>query len=297
MKLNLDFDDVLIVPQPSNVNSRADVTLERAFHFKAGGHWYGIPVIAANMQNIGTWNVAKILAKHHMLVALVKGLPLTYSGKNVFNTFGICDCDGVKGGYICLDVANGYTTQFRGFVNVVRREFPTSIIMAGNVATAEGVENLAKAGADIIKVGLGSGAACTTRIKTGVGIPQLSAVLDCVSAAKDFGVYVCSDGGHRTVGDVAKSFAAGADFVMLGSMFAGTEETGRWLYGNASRQVQGQLEKYRAEEGAAIAHPLRGSLDDVVLDILGGLRSACSYVGAANLKELQEKAEFCVRTR
>ena len=295
--LKLDFDDVLIVPQPSDVNSRAEVNLRRKFPFRNGQTIVGIPIIAANMKNIGTIPVAYKLKEHNIFTALTKGECTTPSlWEHAFETFGIGDTSLLSNKLLCLDVANGYTSEFVAWVAYVRKKYPTSIIMAGNVATGKGVRSLAEAGADIIKVGMGSGSACTTRIKTGVGVPQFSAVLVCAKAAHSLGVYICSDGGHRTPGDIVKSYAAGADFVMLGGMLCGTEETGQWLYGNASRQVQGELEKYKAEEGKAIPVKLRGSLDDVVLDILGGLRSSCSYVGAKNLEELHEKAEF-VRVR
>jgi len=285
----LDFDDVLIVPRSSTVTSRADVVLEKTFTIGPDETTLRcVPIIAANMQNIGTVSVASILHKYEMLTALVKNtlntLPTTFPA---FNTYGMeGEVEDLQ--FICLDVANGYLSSFVERVKQVREKYPFSVIMAGNVVTTEGVENLAKAGADIIKVGLGSGSACTTRIKTGVGYPQLSAVLECSAATRHHGVYLCSDGGHRNPGDIAKSFAAGADFVMLGGMLSGTDETGAVFYGNASRMAQGTLEKYRAEEGQVIETPYKGSLDDVVQDILGGLRSACTYVGARNLDEFKQ---------
>jgi len=288
MEKKLDFDDVLIVPRISNVSSRAevDVTL---------GNRDGapiVPIIAANMYHIGTLNVASILSKYGILTALVKGVKTTPELYDwTFETFGM-DEPLLSNKFICLDVANGYLTKFHDRVKRCRDLYPTSVIMAGNVVTPEGVECLVKAGADIIKVGLGSGGACTTRLKSGVGYPQLSAILECSKVARRYGAFICSDGGHRTPGDIVKSFVGGADFVMLGGMFAGTDETGTTFYGNASKQAQGTLEKYRAEEGRILQVPYRGKLEDVVQDILGGIRSACTYVGAKDLYELKEKATF-----
>ena len=297
----LDFDDVLIVPKPSSVASRQDVVLQRPFKFP----YYDaelvlpvIPIIAANMYNIGTLSVAKKLLKHNIMTALVKEQKvLTRPGYReivdgyVFETYGI-EKKTITWPLICLDVANGYLNSFVDTVKYYRDFSPYIVIMAGNVVTPEGAERLVEAGANIVKVGLGSGAACTTRLKTGVGYPQLSAVLECAPVIHSRGAYLCSDGGHRTPGDVAKSFVAGADFVMLGSMLAGTDETGDRLYGNASKAAQGTLEKYRAEEGREIGIPYKGTLDEVVQDLLGGLRSACTYVGASNLVELREKGSF-----
>ena len=258
--LHLDFDDVLIAPQPSTVNSREDVCLARKFQFpKRKTSITGLPIIAANMLNIGTVKVAQKIVEWGLFTALYKGIQCPENLRRfVFETHGIDD-DFASSNLICLDVANGYTQKFIEWIYYVRQAAPRSIIMAGNVVTAEGVKHLAKAGADIIKVGLGSGAACLTRSKTGVGVPQLQAVLDCSGAARECGVYICSDGGHRSPGDVAKSYAAGADFVMLGSMFAGTEETGRKLIGNASKEARGGLTKYSAQEGTVIHSPWRGT--------------------------------------
>ncbi len=284
----LDFDDVMIVPRKSSVRSRADVELNRKFVFKNGQTWEGIPIIASNMENIGTHEVATILSVYNMLTVLTKG---TYDHQwtlNVFSTYGLGNT--VRNHpLICLDVANGYMNEFVKYVSWVRKDFPSSVIMAGNVVTPEGTEALIMAGADIIKVGLGSGSACLTREKTGVGYPQLSAVIECAERAFPMGAYICSDGGHRTPGDVAKSFAAGADFVMLGNMFAGTDETSSYLVGNA---VGTCASSYKTREGETIWAGYKGSLSSVVDDLLGGLRSACSYVGAHNLLEFQERAKF-----
>ncbi len=286
----MDFKDVLIRPMPSTVNSRKDVSLVRKFIFKERNRTLSVvPIIAANMHNIGTEKVARTLIKHNMLTALVKGSYHPWDlDARVFATYGLEHIVG-EPSLICLDVANGYMSSFVNKVKETRKKFPLAIIMAGNIATYPGMKALADAGADIVKVGIGSGSACTTRIKTGVGVPQLDALTDCVPYKQIMRVLLCSDGGHKTPGDVAKAFVAGADFVMLGGMFAGTNETGDEFYGSASKRAQGRIAPYRAIEGRSLKVEKKGGLDDVVLDLLGGLRSACSYVGAHNLEELRSK--------
>jgi len=298
MDKKLDFNDVLIVPKYSTVKSRNDVNLEKKFQFNNNRSFTAVPIIAANMHNIGTNKVAEIMREHCMSAALMKGeetIHNTYS--YTFETYGIKEkVNPVP--LICLDVANGYMQDFITRVMVVKQENPNSIIMAGNVATSEGAFNLASAGADIIKVGLGSGEACITRQKTGIGYPQLAAVLECVTAVSDFkNTYICSDGGHRTPGDIAKSFVAGADFVMLGGMLAGTKETGSFFCGNASNHIRVSNKEYITEEGIIINKPPSDKpLSNVLKDIAGGLRSTCSYVGAHSLEELHTKGRF-VRIR
>ena len=204
--------------------------------------------------------------------------------------------------YICLDVANGYSEHFVSFVRRVREEFSNHTILAGNVVTAEMVEELVLSGADIIKVGIGPGSVCTTRKKTGVGYPQLSAVIECADAAHGLGGHIISDGGCTCPGDVAKAFGAGADYVMLGGMLAGHEEACKGdvvekngkkyvkFYGMSSatamQKYAGGVAEYRASEGKAVEIEFRGPVANTMQDILGGLRSACTYVGAAKLKEL-----------
>ena len=209
--------------------------------------------------------------------------------------------------FICIDVANGYSEHFVNFVKRIREQHPNKIIMAGNVVTGEMVEELLLAGADIIKVGIGPGSVCTTRIKTGVGYPQLSAVIECADAAHGLGGQIISDGGCKIPGDIAKAFGGGADFVMLGGMFAGHEESGgelveedgqqfRQFYGMSSatamNKYAGGVANYRASEGKTVKIPFRGAVADTVLDILGSLRSTCTYVGAKRLKELTKRTTF-----
>lgn len=209
--------------------------------------------------------------------------------------------------YICVDVANGYSEHFVHFVKDVRQKFPSHTIMAGNVVTGEMVEELILAGADIIKVGIGPGSVCTTRKKTGVGYPQLSAVIECADAAHGLGGHIISDGGCTCPGDVSKAFGAGADFVMLGGMLAGHSESSgeiiekngkkyKLFYGMSSdtamKKHAGGVADYRASEGKTVEVPYKGPVDETIRDILGGVRSTCTYVGAAKLKELSRRTTF-----
>ena len=208
---------------------------------------------------------------------------------------------------ICIDVANGYAEQFVNFVTKIRDKYPEKIIWAGNVVTGEMVEELLLCGADVVKVGIGPGSVCTTRVKTGVGYPQLSAIIECADAAHGLGGQIIADGGCQVPGDVAKAFGAGADFVMLGGMFAGHDESGgetierdgkkyRQFYGMSSQTAMekhsGGVANYRASEGKTVTVPYRGPVAATLLDILGGVRSTCTYVGAARLKELTKRTTF-----
>lgn len=326
----LDFDDVLIRPKRSRLKSRAEVDVSRTFRMPhAGIDVTGIPVIAANMDTVGTLRMARALAEFNIFTALHKHIPMAdlkkadISGAFSFITFGIEDIkkvDEVMGALssnsinkICLDVANGYTESFVDFIKKVRDHHPGKVIMAGNVATPDMTEALILAGADIVKVGIGPGSACMTRAMTGVGYPQLSSVIECADAAHGLSGLICADGGCRMPGDVAKAFAAGADFVMLGGMFAGhtecmDEEQLRNLakndnmveyYGMSSEEAMnkysGGVAKHRASEGRVVRVEYKGDVKDTVQDILGGLRSACTYVGAARLKEFSKRATFVIK--
>ncbi len=210
--------------------------------------------------------------------------------------------------FICIDVANGYSEHFVDFVKRIREAFPDKIILAGNVVTGEMVEELLLAGADVIKVGIGPGSVCTTRVKTGVGYPQLSAIIECADAAHGLGGQIISDGGCKVPGDISKAFGGGADFVMLGGMLAGHTESGgelveeesgkkfKLFYGMSSETAMnkyaGGVAEYRASEGKTIKMPFRGPVTETILDILGGLRSTCTYVGASYLKELTKRTTF-----
>lgn len=325
--IKLDFKDVLIRPKRSVLGSRAEVSLDREFRFKhAGSVWKGVPIIAANMDHTGTFSMAKALAEHHLLTALDKFIPLNdwkaFAEKHAevisscFVSIGITDKEFTKVqdiikatniSMICLDVANGYTERFVDYLKRLRDAYPKLVIMAGNVVTGEMVEEMILSGADIVKIGIGPGSVCTTREKTGVGYPQLSAIIECADAGHGLGGHVCADGGCTSPGDVAKAFAAGADFIMLGGMFSGhdeclgdiIEENGqkfKRFYGMSSAEAMekyhGSVAEYRASEGRSVNVPYRGAVKNTVLDILGGIRSTCTYVGAHRLKELSKRTTF-----
>ncbi len=325
--IKLDFKDVLIRPKRSTLKTRAEVDLVREYHFKhSQTTWRGIPIIASNMDHTGTFAMAEALAEYQLLTAIDKFINLSewikfYRQRPTvaaycFVTIGIKEDDfetlasvlaEVNTPFICLDVANGYTQRFVDCVRILRERYPDKTLMAGNVVTAEMAEELILSGADIIKVGIGPGSVCTTRIKTGVGYPQLSAVIECADAVHGLQGHLCADGGCVSSGDVAKAFAAGADFVMLGGMLAGHEECGgekierggktyMRFYGMSSTEAMlkhaGIVEQYRASEGRSVDIPYQGEVKNTIGDILGGLRSACTYVGARQLKELSKRTTF-----
>jgi GMP reductase len=327
----LDFKDVLIRPKRSALPSRAEVDIIRAYTFKHSAVRYrGVPVIAANMDTVGTFEMARALAPARLSVALHKHYGVAELAaffrslkvkSHAFYSMGITreDLDkfeqvkkraGSAIQYVCIDVANGYTESFVRFVARFRERWPGLTIMAGNVVTGEMTEQLILSGADIVKVGIGPGSVCTTRVMTGVGYPQLSAVIECADAAHGLAGHICADGGCTSPGDIAKAFGGGADFVMLGGMLAGHDEcTGEIVehedqrfmrfYGMSSRTAMekyaGGVARYRASEGKEVMVPYRGPVADTLQDILGGLRSACTYVGARTLKELTKRTTFvCV---
>lgn len=328
-EIKLDFKDVLFRPKRSTLKSRSQVKLERKYTFRNSKRTMtSIPVIAANMDTTGTFEIAAVLAENKVLTAVHKHYSLQ-EWKNfiaekpealpyVIVSAGISDKDFKKLGQIlaeskelntiCLDVANGYSESFVNHVRKVRKAFPDHTIMAGNVVTGEMTEELILSGADIVKVGIGPGSVCTTRKKTGVGYPQLSAVLECADAAHGLKGHVISDGGCTNPGDIAKAFGAGADFVMAGGMFAGHDESAgdlvtlsngkkyKEFYGMSSAKAMikhvGQVANYRASEGKVVKVPYRGPVQDTITDILGGLRSTCTYVGAEYLKELSRRTTF-----
>ncbi|WP_074011698.1 GMP reductase [Candidatus Sodalis sp. SoCistrobi] len=327
--VKLGFKDVLIRPKRSTLKSRSDVELQRDFTFKHPGiRWSGVPVIAANMDTVGTFNMAEALAAFDVLTAVHKHYNVDQWRefvarapesvlRHVMVSTGTSAADFEKLkqilalspqlNFICIDVANGYSEHFVNFVQKAREACPDKVICAGNVVTGEMVEELILSGADIVKVGIGPGSVCTTRVKTGVGYPQLSAVIECADAAHGLSGQIVSDGGCAVPGDVAKAFGGGADFVMLGGMLAGhdecegtlVEENGErfmLFYGMSSESAMkrhvGGVEDYRAAEGKTVKLPLRGPVEYAIRDILGGLRSACTYVGASRLKELTKRTTF-----
>ena len=306
--VKLDFSDVLIRPKRSTLESRKNAKLERTFHFKHSKQsWTGVPIIAANMDHTGTWPMNKALVEFGMLTAICKFwhyIPL----KNAIKTIGLdANLDEIEYDlkWICLDVANGYTERFMDFVKKMRQHEATknSIIIAGNVCTPEATEEIILAGADIVKIGIGPGSVCTTRKITGVGFPQLSATIECADAAHGLGGHIITDGGCQVPGDIAKSFGAGADFVMLGGMFAGHDECEGEVengymsfYGMSSEDAQlkhyGKKASHRAPEGKKVYIEHKGSVRTTVEEILGGLRSACTYAGAKTLKDLPKCTTF-----
>ncbi len=367
-EIKLDYNNVLIRPKRSKLGSRKIVDLRRGFTFvnykgsmlpnDPDKHFRGLPIIASNMDGVGTFEMADTLAKEQLMTCLVK----TYDVMDLVNYFdgienddnfrteyvamsiGITDSDEEKFRkvyeqtdnklkYVCIDVANGYSERFVKFVRDFRNRYPEIVIIAGNVVTGEMTEELILSGADIVKVGIGPGSVCTTRIQTGVGYPQLSAVMECSDAAHGLDGHVIADGGCTCPGDVAKAFAGGADFVMLGGMLAGHDEGGGEIitkdyitsevlgpshrtmlhsggptdrlikqerfvqfYGMSSRAANdkhfGGLKDYRSAEGREVMVPYRGPVRSTLQDILGGLRSTCTYAGAQRLKHLSKCTTF-----
>ena len=326
-EIKLTFDDVLIRPKRSTLVSRSEVQLERKLKFKhTSSTWTGIPIVSANMDTTGTFKTAISLQKFKMITAIHKFYSIDDWKNNIDKlnadyiavTVGQSDEDlelaknifnlnnEIK--FLCIDVANGYREDFINAVKRYRETFKEKIIIAGNVATREMTEALILAGADIVKIGIGPGSVCTTRSVAGVGYPQLSSISECSDAAHGLGGHVMADGGCKYPGDVSKAFGAGADFVMLGGMFAGHEESGGELvedengvkykdfYGMSSTKAQqtyyGDLAEHRAPEGKKVRLKYKGPLDTTVQAILGGVRSACSYVGAKTLKDLPKCTTF-----
>lgn len=327
--IKLGFKDVMFRPKRSTLKSRSLVSLERSFKFMHSDvTWTGVPIMAANMDTVGTFEMALALHEHRLFTALHKHYTiqqwnefLAAASEGIENYIAVSTGTGPNDTtkvdeifnqnphlkYICIDVANGYSEHFVHYVQEARERFPGKVIIAGNVVTGEMVEELLLAGADIVKVGIGPGSVCTTRVKTGVGYPQLSAVIECADAAHGLGGQIISDGGCVIPGDVSKAFGGGADFVMLGGMLAGHDQSGgetverngkkyRQFYGMSSATAMdkhvGGVANYRASEGKTVEVPYRGDVNDTVLDILGGIRSTCTYVGASALKELTKRTTF-----
>jgi GMP reductase len=357
----LNFDDVLIRPKRSILKSRSEVSLVRNFYFKYSPRELECtPIVAANMDTVGTFDMSKTLSKNHAVTCLHKHYdaneyisfytdPSIQNKNLVFYSLGTSQKDIEKLTDIfnkirqanqplpnvCVDVANGYTEQFVKTIAHIRKLYEEIIIMAGNVVTPEMTEELIIHGkADIVKVGIGSGSVCTTRLKTGVGYPQLSAVMECADAAHGLGGHICSDGGCKYVGDICKAFGGNSDFVMLGSMFAGCDECeGEWeyeylcqivnndrtvhsewwqpydpgyltekrkknlkYYGMSSAQAMNKhhngVAKYRTAEGKCVVVSYKGSAENILQDVYGGIRSACTYIGADKIKDFGKKTTF-----
>ena len=311
-EIKIDYSDVLIRPKRSTMRSRGEVYLGRTHKFLwSKKEWTGIPIMSANMDTVGTPAMHKVLAKHGMITCpakhhLKKNINKFISGKKNICWFGGIDdisrLSKISSGFIGLDVANGYTIRFVDAVKKLRNKCPKATIVAGNVVTADMTQELILAGADIVKVGIGPGSVCTTRVKTGIGYPQLSAVIECADAAHGLNAHIIADGGCVSSGDIVKAFAGGADFVMIGGMLAGHDECEGELvngemkfYGMASKSAMNKHNNnnhYRGVEGKTVSVPYKGKVDDTIKDILSGIRSACTYVGANRLKTLSKCTTF-----
>ena len=311
-EIKLDYSDVLIRPKRSTMSSRGEVNLERTHKFLwSKKEWSGIPIMSANMDTVGTPSMHTVLSKHNMVTCparhYLKNSTKEFKGKedNICWFGGIDEIDNLKqvqSGFIGLDVANGYTIRFVDAVKKLREKCPDATIAAGNVVTADMTQELVLAGADIVKVGIGPGSVCTTRIKTGIGYPQLSAVIECADAAHGLNAHIIADGGCVSSGDIVKAFAGGADFVMIGGMLAGHDECEGKVengfmefYGMASESAMDKHDNhnsYRGAEGKTVKIPHRGRVDDTIKDILSGIRSACTYVGANSLRTLSKCTTF-----
>lgn len=333
--IKLDFKDVLIKPKRSNLTSRSEVNLKREFKFKHVNNyvWEGIPIMISNMDTTGTFEMAIEASKHNLITCIhkyyeledwlkfINDISIFENNIDIFNHIAISsgsketdlnkineiikNIPDIK--FICLDVANGYTEVFVNFVSKVRELYPNKVIIAGTVVTREMTEELLLKGADIVKVGIGPGSVCTTRKKTGVGMPQLSAIIECADAAHGLKGHILADGGCTCPGDFGKAFGGGADFIMSGGMFAGHYESGgnlieengkqyKEFYGMSSSTAMnkhsGGVANYRTSEGKRVLLPYKGQVKNTIQDILGGLRSTCTYVGASNLKYLSKCTTF-----
>lgn len=314
----LDFSDVLLLPRVASdlsLASRSEVNIQ------VDG---AVPIIVANMDSIGNFHVARLLSPYRMQVAILKDFtldqwkeaidypiqlegeaaPIQLDPRLLIPTLGLRDvktevarAKSIIDTYptiqmVCLDVANGYLQTVADGVKRIKDALGSSVkVCAGNVVEAEGLIHLANAGADVVKVGIGSGGVCLTRKMTGVGCPQFSAVADIAHIAKELGVELVSDGGMVDPGDAVKAFVAGADYVMAGSYFAGHEETGNRFHGmssDRSRTVRGEsVVDYRTSEGREVVLASKGSLGHTIRELLGGVRSACTYLGVDNLAALK----------
>ena len=311
--IKLDYSDVLIRPKRSTLTSRYDVDMTRTHKFvHSKKEWNGVPIMASNMDTVGTPAMHSILLKHKMITCPAKhylktNITTFNSGNdNLCWLGGIDDVEllsKVETDFIGIDVANGYTISVIECVKKLREKRPDVTIVVGNVVTADMTQELILAGADIIKVGVGHGSVCTTRTKTGIGYPQLSALIECADAAHGLNAHIIADGGCTTSGDIVKAFAAGADFVMIGGMLAGHDECDGEIvngmmkfYGMASESAMERHNvphrEYRGVEGKTVQVPYRGAVNDTIIDILSGIRSACTYVGAKRLKTLSKCATF-----
>ena len=328
-EIKLDFGDVLIRPKRSELSSRSEVNVENKFTFKHSNlDWSGVPIICSNMDTTGTIPMYNSISNYKMITCFHKYIDVdeiisNHCSSHYFmlstgispddlkrlqlNIKKLCD-NNIDVEFICVDVANGYMFKLVEFCKKIRQLYPNKTIIAGNVVTRELVEELIINGkVDIVKVGIGSGAVCTTRLQTGVGMPQFSSVMECSDAAHGLGGHIISDGGVCCPGDVSKAIGAGSDFVMMGSMFSGHDECAgelvnengksyKLFYGMSSNtamnKYHGGVATYRSSEGKTVKVPYKGKVEDTVNNILGGIRSTCTYVGAKNIKDLGKCCTF-----
>jgi GMP reductase len=328
-----DFNDVLLTPKRSDLYSRSQVDLTRTMKFKhSQREWTGVPIMTSNMATTGTFEMYNVLSDYKMLTVLHKFYTkeqfsdfmdeLERNGKALDRDYyslstGINEKDYervkeliafLNPHFLTVDIANGYSTNFVEFCSKVRRDYPELTIIAGNVATGDMVQELLlRAKVDIVKCGIGSGSVCSTRLKTGVGVPQLSVCMNCSEVANGLGGHIISDGGCTLPGDIAKAFGGGAHFVMLGGMIAGHDESGgetkeidgkkyKLFYGMSSEYAQdkfnGGMKQYRSSEGKVRQIPYRGPVERTLMDILGGIRSTGTYIGAKRIKDFPKCATF-----
>ena len=331
----LDFNDVLIVPKKTTLTSRKDVSLTREIKFENDVVWKGVPIISSNMDTVSDLNTFNILKDHNYITCFPKSfnkhwlyfsevpIELIHSNNYMLSS-GVSKDDlnilislihrlndkNIVVKFVCLDVANGYMPSLGEASLELRKRFPNMVIVAGNVVTPEATCNLiANYDVNIVKIGIGSGSVCTTRLKTGVGYPQLSAILECGHAARNAGGYIISDGGIVNPCDISKALGAGADFVMCGSIFACHEESPgttfedsltqtkfKRFYGMSSEIANNKynngLQNYRTAEGKEVACKIKGSLHDTIKDINGSLRSTCTYTNSSTIGDLYKNTKF-----
>lgn len=327
--IKLDFQDVLFRPKRSSLSSRSEVDVTREIVFRNGYKWRGVPIIVSNMDTVGTFEMYGALHKHKIITCFHKHYNVEDYPENLDRNYymvstGITERDEQKLDelvkklnplFVCIDVANGYMKTFVDFVHNIRRKYPDIIIMCGNVVSREMVEELImNCGADIVKIGIGSGSVCITRLQTGVGMPQLSAVIESADSAHGLNGFIVSDGGCTTPADIAKAFGGGADFVMLGGMLSGHDESNgeiieecadgsskimkkyKLFYGMSSstamERYNGGVARHRSAEGKTVKIPYRGPVEGTILDILGGIRSTCTYIGAKRIKDIPKCTTF-----
>lgn len=318
----LTFDDVVLVPGYNGIKSRNLVTTS----VKIADRVFEIPIVSANMDTVTGVEMAKLMASQgglallHRFVSIEENVEMYQKAnkpKHVGFSIGV-GSDGMARAealidagaeIVCVDVAHGHSKEVNRTIRNLREKWGQNIlIIAGNVATYAGADYLAAAGADVIKVGIGSGSVCTTRMKAGYGVPQLTAIFECSKVDRS----IIADGGIRYPADAVKALAAGADLVMLGGMLSGTDEAPgeiverqgedgqtrkyKKFRGMASKEAQedfmGQMQDWKTAEGVAVEVPFKGSAKAVLQDIMGGIRSGMTYCGAGEIRELKRKAQF-----